>query len=106
LTAEGIFASAASGNEAAKRGIEDTCVRIAQGLGTLINTLNLNACLLAGGMAQAGEALLKPVRNSMPDFTWPYLLSRANVRLAETGTDAGMLGAAALAFRSAGTMSS
>lgn len=106
LTPEGIFASAASGNGAAMHAIEDTSLRIAQGLGTLINTLNLNACLLAGGMAQAGVALLKPVRHSMRDFTWPYLLSRTDVRLAETGIDAGMLGAAALAFRSAGKMSS
>jgi len=102
LTPEEIFTCAASGNDAALRAIEDTALRIAQGLGTLVNTLNLNACLLAGGMAQAGAALLDPVRNSMRDFTWPYLLSRASVRLAETGNDAGILGAAEIAFRSAG----
>jgi glucokinase len=106
LTAEGIFASAASGNAAAIRAIEDTALRIAQGLGALVNTLNLNACFLAGGMAQAGPALLEPVRDGMRDFTWPYLLSKTSVRLAETGNDAGILGAAEFAFRSAGSRTS
>lgn len=94
-----IFARAAAGDEAARRAIDDTARRIAQALGILINVLNLQCCLLAGGIAQAGAALLGPVRVHLPDFTWPYLLERARVDLARTGVDAGILGAAALALR-------
>ena len=96
---EEIFARAAIGEEAAMQAIEDSCRRVAQALGTLINTLNLNACLVAGGIAAAGEALLEPIRRHLPDFTWPYLLSRARVERAATGGDAGLLGAASLALR-------
>ena len=97
LRPEDIFARAASGEEAASRAIEATCRRIAQGLGTLINTLNLEACLVGGGIAEAGEALLAPLRRNLPDFTWPYLLTRTRVEHAATGSDAGILGAAAMA---------
>jgi len=96
--AEDIFARAATGEPAACRAIEATCRRIAQGLGTLINTLNLEACLVGGGIAEAGEALLGPLRRNLPDFTWPYLLARTRVERAATGSDAGILGAAAMAL--------
>lgn len=95
LRPEEIFARAASGQEVACRAIDETCRRIAQGIGTLINTLNLQACLVGGGIAEAGDALLGPVRRHLPDFTWPYLLARSRVERAATGADAGILGAAA-----------
>lgn len=98
LPPQALFARAAAGDEAASRAIEDTCRRIAQGLGTLINVLNLQACLLGGGIAQAGKPLLDPIGRHLPDFTWPFLLSRARVGLAQAGADAGILGAAALAL--------
>jgi len=100
LSPEAIFARAGAGEEPAIRSIEETCRRIAQAFGILTNTLNLNACLVGGGIAAAGEALLEPIRRHLPDFTWPYLLSRTRVELAATGSDAGTLGAAALALRS------
>ena len=92
-----VFARAAAGEEAAHAAIEVTCRRIAQACGTLINVLNLDACLLGGGIAQAGAALRDPVRRHLPDFTWPYLLARAQLDLAETAHNAGILGAAAYA---------
>jgi len=102
LSPEAIFARAASGEAMASRAVEATCRRIAQGLGTLVNILNLEACIVGGGIAEAGEALLGPVRRHLPDFTWPYLLSRTRVERAATGSDAGILGAALSALRSSG----
>ena len=68
LPPQDIFARAASGEEAASRAIEETCRRIAQGLGTLINILNLQACLIGGGIAQAGRPLLDPIRRQPARF--------------------------------------
>jgi len=101
LSPEAIFARAASGEAMASHAVEATCRRIAQGLGTLVNILNLEACIVGGGIAEAGESLLGPIRRSLPDFTWPYLLSRTRVERAATGSDAGILGAAVSALRSA-----
>ena len=100
LRPEDIFARAASGEEMAIFAIDETCRRIAQGVGTLINILNLEACLIGGGIAEAGEPLLGPIRRHLCDFTWRYLLSRARVEAATTGSDAGVLGAAAWALGS------
>ena len=103
LTPEQIFARAQAGEAPARQAIAATARRIAQACGTLINALNLNACLVGGGIAAAGEMLLDPIRRQLPDFTWPYLLARATVVRAATGTDAGILGAASLALRSIAT---
>jgi glucokinase len=100
-----IFAKAAERQEVAIAAIDAVGRRVAQGLGTLINALNLEACLIGGGIAQAGEPLVRCIRGHLPDFTWPFLLARARVGVAQTGQDAGILGAsltALLQFRRSG----
>jgi glucokinase len=103
VTPQALFGLAAAGEARAVEAIDETCRRIAQALGTLINALNLNGCLLGGGIAAAGPALLEPVRRSLKDYTWPFLLARSCVELAATGSDAGLLGAAAFALQSPGS---
>ena len=78
--------------------IDATARRIAQALGTMINLLNLEACLLGGGISEAGADLLDAVRRHLPDFTWPLLLARTRLLPAALGNDAGLVGAAAIAL--------
>ncbi len=78
---------------------------IAQALGMLINSLNLEACLIGGGVAEAGETLLAPIRAQLADFTWPMLLDNVQVLSAARGNDAGLLGAAWLAAEPGGERS-
>ncbi|MFT8245894.1 ROK family protein [Roseomonas sp. BN140053] len=77
--------------------VDAVCGRIAQALGGLVSALNLEACLLGGGVAAAGAPLRDAVAAQLPRFTWPLQRGRVEVLLAETGNDAGLLGAAALA---------
>ena len=93
-----IFAQAAAGQGVAIATIDAVARRIAQALGTLVNALNLEACLVGGGIAEAGEPLLQRIRAQLPQFTWPFLLARVRVTRAETGEDAGILGAARTAL--------
>jgi glucokinase len=93
-----IFMRAAAGDPAADRALEDVSRRIAQACGSMINLLNLEACLIGGGISQAGEALRSRIERHLTSFTWPYLLARSRVAIAQTGQDAGMLGAAARAL--------
>ncbi|MBI1778014.1 MAG: ROK family protein [Proteobacteria bacterium] len=97
MTVERLFERATSGDAAAIQAIDSTARWIAQAFGTLINALNLEACIIGGGLAGAGDRLAEPVRRQLGDFTWPLLLANAAVRIAERGNDAGVLGAAALA---------
>jgi glucokinase len=96
---EAIFGRAAAGDASALMAVDGVSRRIAQACGSLINILNLEACLLGGGISAAGEALRGRVEAHLPDFTWPYLLARAKLDLVRTGQDAGVLGAAARVLR-------
>ena len=95
---EAIFARAAAGDPAADAALDQVCRRIAQALGGLVSALNLQACVLGGGIGAAGEPLLRRVREHMVHTTWPFLLARAALRLAERGNDAGLIGAAEAAL--------
>lgn len=100
-TPEQICAAAGAGDARAAAALDTVCGRIAQGLGTLINALNLEACLIGGGISQAGPTLLDGVAAHLPRFTWPPLLARVSLRLAATGSAAGWLGAAVAAKKAA-----
>ena len=107
-TAAAVFALAAAGDRAADAAIDDACRAMAQAFGSMINLLNLQGCVLGGGVAKAGEALLAPIRRHLPGFTWPYLLAGVELATAIHGGDSGWIGAAeravgALAERGEGT---
>jgi glucokinase len=84
-------------DEAAGRTVDEIGHIIAHVLAPLINTLNLEACIVGGGVAAAGEALLKPIRTHLPSLTWPMLVRNNQVLKAACGNDAGLLGVAWLA---------
>jgi glucokinase len=71
---------------------------IAQAFGSMLNILDLEACIVGGGVSQAGEMLLEPIRRHLPDHCWPQICKGVQVVAAELRNDAGILGAAALAF--------
>jgi len=88
-------------DEAAARTIAEIGGIIARVFAPLINALNLEACILGGGVAAAGEALLQPIRAHLPEITWPMLVKNSQVLQAACGNDAGLLGAAWLTRNSA-----
>ncbi len=96
-----ICEAAGRGDAAATAALDAVCGRIAQGLGTLVNALNLEACLIGGGISQAGPLLRDGIAAHLPRFTWPPLLRRVSLRLAATGNAAGWLGAAVAARHAA-----
>jgi glucokinase len=84
-------------DDAARAAVDEVSGHIAHALGMLINGLNLESCLIGGGVAGAGEKLVGPIRRRLAEFTWPMLLERVQVLAASRGNDAGLLGAAWLA---------
>jgi glucokinase len=84
----------ADGDPIARQVVDRICRRIAQALGALINALNLEACILSGGIAQAGQMLTSRIADQLSDFTWPFLCSRCQVLPGQTGTISGIIGAA------------
>jgi glucokinase len=71
------------------------------GLGSLVNVLNPDAITLSGGLLNMGEMLLGPMKESMHSIAYGPA-SGTIVRLSTLGDEAGLLGAAAVAFERAG----
>jgi glucokinase len=99
MTPQDIFERAEQGDRAAELAIDQEGRYIAQAFGIMINLLNLEACIIGGGISAAGPPLLDAVRKNLPSFTWPNLYRKSQVLLAQLGNDAGLIGAAAMAAR-------
>jgi predicted NBD/HSP70 family sugar kinase len=67
-------------------------------MGSILNLPDLEACLVGGGIAEAGDILLEPVRQRPPDYCRPEIARAVEVLPAGLGNDAGILGAAAQAL--------
>ncbi|MFC5420145.1 ROK family protein [Bosea eneae] len=93
-----LFEQAEAGDAAAEAAIDATCRGIAQAAGALINALMLEAIVLGGGVSGAGEALTRRIRMLLPAYVWPSLAAKVDIRIAELGNTAGLLGVASLAF--------
>jgi glucokinase len=102
ITPQEIFERAAEEDRAAESAIDQEGRYIAQAFGVMINLLNLEACIIGGGISAAGPPLVDAVRKHLPSFTWPNLLLKSQVLLAQLGNDAGLIGAAAMAGRRMG----
>lgn len=104
LTCELVFEVAKQGDELALWIVEETGRYLGIGVGSLINILNPEMVILAGGMIKAGDLLFNQVRkyarlNSLK-------ASREGVKIlpAKLGEDAGAIGAAAMVLKRKGVI--
>lgn len=103
IDAERVVSAAAAGDAVAARVWEDACRGLAVACVNLQHILNPKSIVLAGGLINAGEALLGPVRERFGALTWKMADDRPVIRLAALGGDAGVIGAALLAREFTGT---
>ncbi|GAB4335333.1 MAG: ROK family protein [Dehalococcoidia bacterium] len=90
--------------EAARRGDRASEAEIRNGghllgvaIGGFINILNPDMVTLSGGLLEIGDMLLDPLHQAVKAFGYGAS-PRTPIRLSELGDDAGLLGAAAVAF--------
>jgi glucokinase len=95
-----LYAAAERGEKLAEAEIRNGGHLLGLGLGSLINVLNPDAVTLSGGLLNMGDMLLGPMREAMYSIAYGPA-SGTIVRLSELGDDAGILGAAAVAFERA-----
>ncbi len=98
VTAREVVSRAATGDSCAVDTLEEAGRWIAQAFGSILNILDLEACIVGGGVSDAGETLLAPIRRHLPDHCWPQVHQGVEVLAAELRNDAGILGAAAQAW--------
>jgi glucokinase len=100
-SAEDVVAAARSGDLAALAAVEETARHLALGIANLVSILNPEMIVLGGGLMQAGDLFLPSIRRIVPLWAQPVAAQQVRIELTQLGEDAGLLGAARLAFGSA-----
>jgi glucokinase len=98
LTTETVIERARQGNTDARRIVDETIQYLAMGVANLVSALNPQMIVLGGGLMQSGDLFLEPLRCEMLHWAQPIAAKQVRIELSALGEDAGMLGAARLAF--------
>jgi glucokinase len=86
------------GDPAAIEAVELIGARLGVVVANLANIFNPEIVVVGGGVIAAGELLLAPARRVLAERTLPFLHDQLQIVPARFGVEAGMIGAAALAF--------
>jgi glucokinase len=86
------------GDEAAIEAIELIGRRLGIAIASYVNIFNPQVVVVGGGVIAAGELLLSPARSVVAERALPPSRDEVQIVAARFGVDAGMIGAAALAF--------
>ncbi len=92
---------ARQGDPWARAAVAQVGRRLGRGVVTLVNVLDPELVLLAGGAAAAGELLLDPLTRVVRRRALAPGRDRVRIELARLGPNAGLIGAAALAWEAA-----
>jgi glucokinase len=98
VTARTIAALAAEGDPLAARLLRDAAHALARAIAGAINLLDLDRVVIGGGVAGAGALLFDPLRQELRRRARLAFSRAVEVRPAALGPEAGVVGAAALAF--------
>lgn len=94
VTAKMVSEAYDAGDVTAIEAMTETGEMLGYGLVNVINLFNPEMIIIGGGMAAAGERLLKPARNVVKNHALEIARERCSIVTAQLGDSAGMLGAA------------
>jgi glucokinase len=101
LTAHDVYDASMAGDGVALRVFQVMGSYLGLALAGLINTLNPETIVIAGGMSAAWDAFIEHVRDEIAKRAFHVPVARAKLVRAQLGDDAGILGVARLALLSA-----
>ncbi|MGA8595543.1 MAG: ROK family protein [Bryobacteraceae bacterium] len=102
LTAESAVEAARAGDVRALEAVRQTAEYLAMGIGALIATLDPEIVVLGGGVMQASDLMLDQIRRNALEWTQPVAARHVRIEKTALGEDAGLLGAARLAWLKTG----
>lgn len=82
----------------ARKIFDETVAYLAMGVANIVSMLNPQMVVLGGGLMQAGELWLEPIRHGVADWAQPLAAKQVKIELTQLGENAGLLGAARLAL--------
>ena len=100
-SAEAVVSAARAGDPAALQVLRTTADYLALAVAGLIAVVDPQMVVLGGGLMQAGDLLLEPIRSNALTWTQPVAAARVRIERTTLGEDAGLLGAARLAWLTA-----
>jgi len=100
VTAETVVGAARAGDPLALYILETAVTYLGMGIANIVSILNPEMIVLGGGLFQAGELLLRPVRKEFKRWAQPLAAKKVRIVLSALGEDAGLCGAAKLAWDS------
>ena len=98
LTAESVFIAGKGGDALAIEVFHRMGDYLGIGLANVINILNPEMIVIGGGVAAGWELFEQHMRHQVDEHAFPLPASKVKIVPAECGDDAGLLGAARLAF--------
>jgi glucokinase len=98
LTSENIYRAGVEGDELALEVFQRLGVYLGIGLANLINIINPEMLVIGGGVVNAWGLFEKHMKHEVRERAFPLLADLVKIVPAECGDDAGLLGAARLAF--------
>ncbi|MFJ4923223.1 ROK family protein [Streptomyces sp. NPDC088725] len=96
-TAAAVSAAAREGHPVAIASFERAAQALAAGIAATATLVEIDIAVIGGGVANAGEVLFAPLRRALRDYATLSFVQQLTVAPALTGTDAGLVGAAAAA---------
>ncbi len=94
------FDAAAQGDQAGKDAVDEYTSQLAEVIVNAVNILQPEIICIGGGVSKQGENLLRPIREHMDRYCFDrYAKHRTQVRIAELGNDAGVIGAALIGLQ-------
>jgi glucokinase len=101
-SAGAVAASAAEGDPVALAAFARAAQALAAGIAATATLVELDVVVIGGGVAKSGETLFAPLREALHDYATLPFVRHLELRPAELGTDAGLVGAAAAAAQELG----
>ncbi|MFD4705241.1 ROK family glucokinase [Gottfriedia sp. NPDC058432] len=96
ITAKDVFEAYSNGDEVAEEIVNHVMKYLALVLAGVGNTLNPENIIIGGGVSNAGELLLRPLKKYFDEFAFTTVRDSTKLSIAKLGNDAGAIGAAYL----------
>lgn len=94
VTAEIVAQAARRGDQTARQVLEEVGTNLGRGVASIVSLLNPEVVVVGGGLAEAGELILRPLRRTVRKWGQPLAVRHMRIVRSTLGEDAGILGAA------------